>query len=137
MRLQRGRRMLTGFTAISLTDIVFLLLVFFLLSSTFVLQPGIKVDLPKTTVPEIAAERRVVITITADGTLYLNDRKVSRALFPSAIRQKLLSVGNPMVVLRADKRVSLELAVWVMDVARQAGAERFAIATQTKPPKSI
>ena len=133
MRLRRGRRMLTGFTAISLTDIVFLLLVFFLLSSTFVLQPGIKVDLPKTTVPEIAAERRVVITITADGTFYLNDRKVSRALFPSAIRQKLLSVGNPMVVLRADKRVPLELAVWAMDVARQAGAERFAIATQTRP----
>ena len=132
MKLKTNRQRMTSFNAISLTDIVFLLLIFFLLSSTFILQPGIKVALPKTTTVEISAEKSVVVTILADGSLFLNDRKVSRATLPGELRVKLRSIGRPIVVIRADRRVSLEQAVEAMDMAKQAGAEKFVIATQEK-----
>lgn len=132
MKLKTNRPMMTAFNAISLTDIVFLLLIFFLLSSTFILQPGIKVRLPKTTATEVSAEKSIVVTITADGTLFLNEEKVSRSLLPTVLRQKLLSVGKPIVVIRADKRITLDQAVEVMDMAKNAGADKFMIATRQK-----
>ena len=132
MKLKMNRPMMTTFNAISLTDIVFLLLIFFLLSSTFILQPGIKVRLPRTTATEVSAEKSIVVTITADGTLFLNEEKISRSLLPTVLRQKLLSVGKPIVVIRADRRITLEQAVEVMDMAKNAGADKFMIATRQK-----
>lgn len=132
MKLKTNRPMITAFNAISLTDIVFLLLIFFLLSSTFILQPGIKVRLPRTAATEISAEKSIVVTITADGTLFLNEEKVSKSLLPTVLRQKLLSVGKPIVVIRADRRITLDQAVEVMDMAKNAGADKFMIATRQK-----
>ena len=131
MNLRTDRQMMTAFNAISLTDIIFLLLIFFLLSSTFIVQPGIKVELPKTTSMDITAEKSIVVTITADGSLYLNDRRVSRATLGVQIQQKIHSaVGKPIIVIRGDRRITLEQAVEVMDLAKKAGAERFDIATK-------
>ena len=131
MNLRTDRQMMTAFNAISLTDIIFLLLIFFLLSSTFIVQPGIKVELPKTTSMDISAEKSIVVTITADGSLYLNDRRVSRANLGVQIQQRLHSaVGQPIIVIRGDRRITLEQAVEVMDLAKKAGAERFDIATK-------
>ena len=59
MKIKAHREPLTAFNMISLTDIIFLLLVFFLLSSTFVLQPGIKVQLPTTTTADISSEKSI------------------------------------------------------------------------------
>ncbi len=131
MNIRPKSRMITSFATISLTDIVFLLLVFFLLSSTYILQPGIKVELPRTASTEVSAEKAIVVTIAQDGTLYLNDKRVSRSVLPSQIRQMITSsLGNPAVVIRPDKRVSVEKLVDVIDVSKRAGAEDFLIATQ-------
>ena len=123
---------MTTFNPISLTDIIFLLLVFFLLSSTFVLQPGVKVQLPTTTTRDISSEKSVVISLTKDGTIYLNDNPVNKLELTAQLRQKLLAVGNPIVVLRLDKNVSVEKLVEVMDISKIAGADRFVIATAPK-----
>jgi biopolymer transport protein ExbD len=130
MKLRTSLKPITTFNAISLTDIVFLLLIFFLLSSTFILQPGLKVELPKTVTTEVSAEKSIVLTIDRNGTLFLNDQPVSTVEFRQRLRQKLASVGRPILVLRADRRVTLEQAVTVMDLAKQAGGDKFVIATQ-------
>ena len=131
MNIRPKSRMITSFATISLTDIVFLLLVFFLLSSTYILQPGIKVELPRTASTEVSAEKTIVVTIAQDGTLYLNDKRVSRSVLPSQIRQMITSsLGNPAVVIRPDKRVSVEKLVDVIDISKRAGAEDFLVATQ-------
>ena len=131
MNIRPKSRMITSFATISLTDIVFLLLVFFLLSSTYILQPGIKVELPRTASTEVSAEKAIVVTVAQDGTLYLNDKRVSRSVLPSQIRKMITSsLGNPAVVIRPDKRVSVEKLVDVIDVSKRAGAEDFLIATQ-------
>ncbi len=133
MKIRINKESITTFNTISLTDIIFLLLVFFLLSSTFVLQPGIKVQLPVTaTTPDISSEKSVVVSLTRDGAVYLNDDLVNRVELGARLRQKVLDVGNPIVVLRADKSVLIESLVDIMDIAKTAGAERFVIATAPK-----
>lgn len=133
MKLKAHKEPITSFNMISLTDIIFLLLVFFLLSSTFVLQPGIKVQLPVTTNnPDISSEKSLVISLSKDGAVYLNDELVNKIELGAMLRQRVLDVGNPIVVLRADKSVLIESLVEIMDIAKSAGADRFVIATAAK-----
>ena len=123
---------LTTFNSISLTDIIFLLLVFFLLSSSFVLQPGVKVQLPTTTTTDISSEKSVVVSVTKEGAIYLNDNLVNKIELGAQLRQMLLDIGNPILVLRADKDVTIENLVEIMDISKTAGGEKFIIATTPK-----
>jgi len=133
VKIRAFKEPMTTFNAISLTDIIFLLLVFFLLSSTFVLQPGIKVELPVTsTSPDISSEKSLVISVSKEGAIYLNDDLVNRIELGARLRQKVLDVGNPIVVLRIDQKVQVSNMVDVMDIAKSAGADRFVIATAPK-----
>jgi len=133
MKIKMNRESMTSFNTISLTDIIFLLLVFFLLSSTFVLQPGIKVELPATTTnPDISSEKSIVLSMTKEGAVYLNDDLVNRVELGARLRQKVIDVGNPIVVLRIDKSVLIDKMIDIMDIAKSAGAERFVIATAVK-----
>jgi len=130
VKISMHKEPMTSFNTISLTDIIFLLLVFFLLSSTFVLQPGIKVALPVTANrPDISSEKSVVVSITKEGAVYLNDDLVNRIELGARLRQRVIEVGNPIVVLRADRAILIENLVEIMDIAKSAGADRFVIAT--------
>lgn len=132
MKIKAHMEALTTFNSISLTDIIFLLLVFFLLSSSFVLQPGIKVHLPTTTTTDISSEKSVVVSVTKEGTIYLNDKPVNKIELGAQLRQMLLDIGNPILVLRADKDVTIENLVEIMDISKTAGGEKFIIATTPK-----
>ncbi len=133
MKIRLHMEPMTTFNTISLTDIIFLLLIFFLLSSTFVLQPGIKVQLPVTTDrPDISSEKSIVISMTREGAVYLNDELVNRIELGARLRQRVMDVGNPIVVLRADKSILIANLVEIMDIAKSAGADRFVIATAQK-----
>lgn len=132
MKIKAHNEPITTFNTISLTDIIFLLLVFFLLSSTFVLQPGVKVQLPTTTTSDISSEKSIVISVAKDGTVYLNDNLVNKLELGAQLRQKVLDVGMPIIVLRVDKDLSMERLVEVMDISKTAGADRFVIATAPK-----
>ncbi len=130
MKFEMERKHLAEFSFSSLTDIVLLLLIFFLLSSSFIIQPGIKVALPKTESADVHSEKSIYITLTRYGTVYLNDQEVAFSTLAAELRRLLVSGTKQVVVLRADKDVSLELAVRVMDICKAAGAERFLIATR-------
>lgn len=132
MKIRINKEPITSFSTISLTDIIFLLLVFFLLSSTFVLQPGIKVQLPVTTIIDISSEKSIVVSLTKDGAVYLNDDLMNRIELGARLRQMVMDVGNPIVVLRADKSILIENLIEIMDIAKTAGANRFIIATVPK-----
>ena len=134
MKLKKHQAPMTTFNMISLTDIIFLLLIFFLLSSTFILQPGIKVELPRTTTTEISSEKSIIVSITKDGALFLNDNFVSIEQLGAKLRTMIMDVGNPILIIRADKSILLNRLVEVMDRAKGAGAERFLIATQQRSP---
>lgn len=130
MKFERSLKVNPAFNYAALTDIVMQLLIFFLLSSSFVIMPGIKVQLPKAQTTEVQTDRNTVITLTGSGRIFLNLDEVTKA----TLAQKLIPVldkdRNQVVILKAEKTVSLQSAVDVIDIAKGVGAQRFMIATE-------
>lgn len=130
MKFKTESQLLTSFSYSSLTDIVLLLLIFFLLSSSFVIQPGIKVQLPKSERTEQETQRQIVITLTEKGQIFLNDKSVTVESLGGQLSRLLATSETDVVVLKADKTVSLQSAIQVMDIAKAVGASRLVIATE-------
>lgn len=130
MNFERRNKRIIGFMAISLSDIVLLLLIYFLLTSTYVMQPGIKVKLPKAASGVQEESDKIYISVTRNEQLYLFDQPVGLADLSSRLRPMLQATPEKTVVIRADKDISLEATIRVIDTAKLAGAEKFLIATE-------
>ena len=111
-----------------LTDIFLVLLIIFMVTSSALMQQGSKVALPSSEKgnPETAG---TTITATADRTLELNGVAVERAALKDALAKVLASKEDKAVILRGDRTIILEDAVELMGIAREAGADKLAIAT--------
>jgi biopolymer transport protein ExbD len=129
MKLQRRFAVNPAFNYASFADIVLQLLIFFLLSSSFMLTTGVKVQVPKTQTGEIVNDRQTVLTLTNTGHLFFNLEEVTK----ETLAQKLIPVidkdRNQIIVVRADKNVSLQQAVEIIDIAKGVGGQKFLIAT--------
>lgn len=115
---------------ISIADIVFLLLIFFLLTSTYVLEPGIKIKLPGSTSAEVTSKKEIQVTITREGQLFLNDRSVGFGEFSTLLKEALEKSEDKLIILRADKSCELDKVIRILDMAREVGGEKFLIATR-------
>jgi biopolymer transport protein ExbD len=113
-----SRKPLALFSQSSLTDIVLLLLIFFLLTSSFVTNFGIKVDVPQS--ESIAQPDPVYInvTITADGLFYVGGDRVIGTELAGRIRTELSAKPNGTLVIRADKNAKVDDAVRVMNIGK-------------------
>lgn len=110
-----------------LIDVVFLLLIFFMLTSSFVFQPGIRVDLPKAVTSEVLQREILVIDITRDDEIFINDRPVNDEELFSRIT--VASKGDQPILIRADKNSGLGKVIEVWDICRQLDVEQINIAT--------
>ena len=113
-------------------DVVLLLLIFFMISSTFVVQPGIQVNLPKSTIAERREPEDVTLILTREKALYLNDRRVTVPELWGRLVDMYRRRPDLMLVIKADRQVPHGSVVEVMDIAKQAGVRRLAIATRPK-----
>lgn len=124
------RRLKTVGELVDLTPLVgvfFLLLIFFLFTSSFIFQPGIRVSLPKAVTSEVVQEESVVITITKDDKIYLNDREISQEELLSDLA--LIAKEKASLVIKADSKASLGRVVEIWDMARGEGVSQVNIAT--------
>lgn len=128
-----GRRKIdTRLNIAPLIDVVFQLLIFFALSSQFVVSPGIKITLPAATSAKTQNEQNIVIFITQDNDIYINQEQVGLDALAGKLKVKLLTLKKKAVTISSDEKVGLGLAVKVMDIARQSGSEELTISTQKK-----
>ncbi|MBN1424289.1 biopolymer transporter ExbD [Candidatus Fermentibacteria bacterium] len=128
---ETSRRRISSIPAVSLTDIVFLLLIFFLLSSSFVVQPGIKIDLPRTQTAEPEPHNRVVVTVTERGEIFLGARRIGAERLEEELRHALDPVQEvPSLIIRADRVSQFHWVVSVLDAGRRAGYQRLLIASK-------
>ena len=130
-RHRRGN--LAGNATIDLTpmvDVVFLLIIFFMLTTTFItVESGLPVDLPEAQTSVASPSNLPTVTINGLGEVFFGGAQVAETELAALVRQSLAESGQRTVVLRADRDVPHGQAVRVMDIIRQAGAERIAIAT--------
>lgn len=109
---------LTAFSHSSLTDIVLLLLIFFLLTSSFVANHGIEVAIPKAESSVESQAQNISVTVTKRGEFYVDEKRVSAAQLAEAIRVAQAKTTQKTLVLRADKDATVDNAVRVMNIAK-------------------
>jgi biopolymer transport protein ExbD len=114
-----------------LTDIFLVLLIIFMVTSTAMLQQGTPVNLPRAGSGG-AEPSGIVVTATADGRIEVDGKPVERPALQEALTAAIAQSGEKRIVLQGDRQVILEDAVQIMTIAKQAGAEKIAIATEPK-----
>ena len=130
-RLRRRTEIKKGQLDIApLVDVVFLLLIFFMLTSNFVVQPGIRVSLPKAISSEVIRSENLVVTLTGQDLLFLNDEPVTVEQLVPRIRQA--AQQSKTVLLKADTNASLGRVVEIWDLCRESGIGQINIATNQK-----
>ena len=105
----------------SLVDVLFLLLIFFMVTSAFVEQPNIKLELPSTRHSEVSKMDNMVLSIARDGKLFLQDRPVDKKNLEKELRRVVLDTGDEVLVLKADKFVPYGVVIDIMDAVKGAG----------------
>jgi biopolymer transport protein ExbD len=114
----------------SLIDIVFLLLIYFLLTTNFMVDEGIKIKLPQAKAAAPQTEEVITVYVDQEGRAFLGTDEVPLAELFDRIKEKIGSKQDELVVIRADRAVILNKAVKVMDIVKAAGAGRLCLATE-------
>lgn len=128
MNLKSKNKVEPLFSMASMTDLIFLLLVFFMLTSSFVTPSGLPVNLP-TSKPSKIELQKVSVTVTKDLQYYVNEKKITKATLEGELKSRLTS-GEGSVVLHIDKDVPSEHLVFVAGIATSLEAK---VVVATKP----
>ncbi len=114
----------------SLIDIVFMLLIYFLLTTNFMVDEGIKIKLPqaKAAAPQVATE--ITVYVDKEGQAYINEAKIGQDRLFKHLKELIGTDRDKLVIIKADRGVVLNKAVKVMDLAKAAGAGRLCLATE-------
>lgn len=131
MELKRRNRISAEFSMASMTDIIFLLLIFFMITSTAISQSAIEVSLPKADAENPSVQDPTFVTITADGKYYVNDKEIPKEQLEQYLVNTLQGVKNPTFTIRADENTKHKDVVFAMAIA-EAHQYNLAIATTQK-----
>ena len=129
MNIQTRNKIDPAFSMASMTDLIFLLLIFFMLTSSFVTPSGLPVNLPTSKASTLEVQK-VSVTVTRDLKFYVNDRMVTKATLEGELKSKLAG-ANGVVVLHIDEAVPTGEMVFVAGIATALEA-RVSIATKPK-----
>lgn len=124
VEIEKGRLDLTP-----LVDVVLLLLIFFMLTSSFIIQPSIPVKLPKAVTGKSLAARRIELFITSEDIIYMHGAPVTLKDLKKKLKDlKTKSMG---VLIKSDRKASLGKVVQIWDICRQVGITQIDLATST------
>lgn len=130
MALSQRNKISINFSSTGMTDVVFNLLIFFMLTSTLVHPTALKLLLPKGSA-QTSAKPQTTVSITADQRFYVEQRQVTLAELEAVLKEKLGSNPDTYISLHADKTVPFESVVQVLNIA-QANNYKLIIATTPK-----
>ncbi len=119
-----------------LIDVVFLLLIFFMVSTTFNRETEISIDLPEAGGPALAQQKNVIeVGIDRQGDYFINQKQVASNSFQSlkrALREVQAGMSKPQLIISADAQTPHQAVVTAMDAARQVGLVRLTFATRQR-----
>tara|TARA_B110000285_G_C14701408_1_gene413609 strand:+ start:16 stop:408 length:393 start_codon:yes stop_codon:yes gene_type:complete len=129
MGLRSRNKVSANFNMSSMTDIVFLLLIFFMLTSTLVSPNALKLLLPNSKAKTLE-KQTISISITKDIDFYINENKVTAASIEQELKLLISNEKEPAIILHTDKTVAIEHVVKVMDIAYR---NKYKIVLATSP----
>ncbi|MCU0413245.1 MAG: biopolymer transporter ExbD [Ignavibacteriaceae bacterium] len=134
MKFSTSNQPLTVFSYSSLTDIVLLLVIFFLLTSQFVIQTGVKVKLPGSKTNELSEPTKMIVTITSAGVIYAGPDQTTIDMLSGKLTEMRGVSDEANLVIRADKTVQIDIVIKVIDAAKSVGIGKFTIETEKENP---
>lgn len=129
MNLRGRNKVNPNFNMSSMTDIVFLLLIFFMLTSTLVSPNALKLLLPNSKAKTLE-KQTISVSINKDLHFYINENRVEESILEKEIIEIVQAEEDPAIILHADKSVDIEHIVKVMDIAYR---NKYKIVLATKP----
>jgi biopolymer transport protein ExbD len=131
MKLRSRNKVSADFSMSSMTDIVFLLLIFFMLTSPTITPEALDLILPKAK-GKTTSKSNLSVSITKDLQVYIDNDRISNSALESTLITRLAGVEDPTIILRAEEGVPIEKAVNVMDIANR---NKYKIVLAVKPVK--
>jgi len=115
-----------------LIDVVFNLLLFFMLTSQLIQQPAIKIKLPLSKTTQPVSERVNTITITKEGFVYLLDKRIDLENLSKLVGELVKDKEKDFLRIQADKDASVDILIKVIDEVKTAGVKNFSIVTERR-----
>lgn len=125
---RKKRKVVVNIT--SLIDVMFLLLIFFAVTSTFLEHPGLTIELPTAKSSDIVETKEIIVIVTKDGKILVNDIEVETADFEKQLKKVFDNSKEPTMILKADKDVSYGLIIELMDSAKRIGLKKVVAFTK-------
>lgn len=125
---KKSRSMIINVT--SLIDVMFLLLIFFMVTSTFRNQPAINLVLPRSSTASETVDTPTILFLTESGQVFLNDTPVAREDLGAALEQLQVTTGDDRIVLRADENASHGRVVEMIDTIKLSGFTRVSLSAK-------
>lgn len=119
MELKRRNKASAEFSMASMTDIIFLLLIFFMITSSAISQSALEVDLPKAQQGSPNVQNTLSVSINAEGKYFVNDVETPKDQLEAKIVDGLKDEKNPTFLIRADRKTFHGDVVYVMDIAQK------------------
>ncbi len=114
----------------SLIDIVFMLLIYFLLTTNFMVDEGISIKLPHAKAAAPQTQKEIIVHVDHVGRVFLKNQEIPISDLFKRLKEMIGGEKDKLVVVKADRTVILNKAVKVMDLAKAAGAGRLCLATE-------
>lgn len=119
-----------------LIDVVFLLLIFFMVATVFPENRGLAIEPPASQQAQSLPRQPLVLTIAAEGQVALGEQLIAVADIAPLVAERLRMQPDISVVLRVDRRATTELLIQVMDACKLAGVKQIGIVTDATPPRT-
>jgi len=131
-RTKKPTKVMAEINITPFTDVVLVLLIIFMIATPMLLQPGIKVELPKARAAQTNTDKNISITVGSDNTIYLDDQRIELNKLRQEISLRLANKPDLAVMVKGDKEVHYDTIVKVVDAAKLAGAKKFALGVELK-----
>ncbi|MDR2733972.1 MAG: biopolymer transporter ExbD [Spirochaetota bacterium] len=130
MHFKRKLRNQVGIDMTPMIDCVFLLLIFFMITSSIIREQGIQVRLPRSDTSALLQSRDLVLSINRENEIYLGDLHIAKNDLFDRLRQEFAQPGRELLIIRADTLIEYGILIEVMDIARRAGIYNVSLSTR-------
>lgn len=131
MAIERQRRRRPAINIVPLIDVMFFLVLFFVVFTTFRTDPtGIRVDLPRASTGAVHEQSELRITVTQQGAMFINGQAATAAQVRAQVQEAVARRPDTLIIVSADRRASYDSVVQAMDAARQGGGFRIALSVE-------
>lgn len=133
--MSRSRRFPPSVEPAAMVDVVLLVMMFFIVSSSYVTRPGVQISLPVSDRSQGFQMHAMVVTLTRNGLVFFNDQRLEIADLANALQRAHIENPDLALVIEADEAVTVETQMRVVGDATRAGIEEIALATRGADPR--